>query len=132
MAFRIKRIYEPADPSDGIRVLVDRIWPRGMKKSEAHLKFWIKEIAPSTKLRLWFAHSAERFAEFRRRYIAELAGNPALAELRKLGKGRRVTLLYAARDHNVNHAVVLLSLLRTRSSRAKRRSPQKTTRPLTS
>ena len=132
MAFQIKRIYEPADPSDGIRALVDRIWPRGMKKSEAHLKFWIKEIAPSTKLRLWFAHRAERFPEFRHRYMAELVANPALAELRKLGKGHRVTLLYAARDPKVNHAVVLLSLLRTRSSRAKQHPPQKTTRPLTS
>jgi uncharacterized protein YeaO (DUF488 family) len=112
MAFTIKRIYETPSPKDGVRVLVDRLWPRGIKKSDAHLTSWMKDVAPSPELRVWFGHKPERFAEFRERYEAELLGNPALAELRKLGKGKTVTLLYAARDPAVNHAVVLQSILR--------------------
>ncbi|HEX4327972.1 MAG TPA: DUF488 domain-containing protein [Burkholderiales bacterium] len=112
MAFAIKRIYEPAAPADGLRVLVDRLWPRGIKKADAQLDHWLKEVAPSTALRLWFGHAPERFAEFSQRYEAELAGNPAIAELRKLGRGSPVTLLYGARDPEVNHAVVLRAVLR--------------------
>jgi uncharacterized protein YeaO (DUF488 family) len=114
MAFRIKRVYEPAAPADGQRILVDRLWPRGLKKAEARLDRWMKEVAPSTALRSWFGHEPARFAEFRKRYAAEMAGNPALAELRKLGRGRIVTLLYAARDPQQNQAAVLLELLRRR------------------
>ena len=114
MAFQIKRVYEPASLEDGTRVLIDRLWPRGLKKSDAHLASWLKDIAPSPKLRLWFGHQPERFAEFRRRYTAELGKNPALPELRRLGRGQRVTLLYGARDPEVNHAAVLLSVLRGR------------------
>jgi len=112
MAFQIKRVYEPASPADGERVLVDRLWPRGLKKAHAHLSLWLKDVAPSPSLRLWFGHKPERFAEFKRRYMKELATNPALPQLRKLGKGRQVTLLYGARDPEVNHAVVLLAALR--------------------
>ena len=112
MAFQIKRIYEPAKPSDGIRVLVDRLWPRGVKKATAHLDHWMKDVAPSPRLRLWFGHRPERFAEFGKRYKKELNGNPELAELRKLGRGALVTLLYGARDPQVNHALVLQSVLR--------------------
>lgn len=112
MAFQIKRIYEPAKPSDGIRVLVDRLWPRGVKKTIAHLDYWMKDVAPSPQLRLWFGHRPERFAEFGKRYKKELNGNPELAELRKLGRGALVTLLYGARDPQVNHALVLQSVLR--------------------
>src|SRR5262245_42366926 len=97
MSFRVKRVYEPAATADGARVLVDRLWPRGMKKADAKLDAWMKEVSPSTKLRLWFNHEYERFPEFRRRYAAELKGNPALAELRKLGRGKVVTLLYGSR-----------------------------------
>jgi uncharacterized protein YeaO (DUF488 family) len=111
MTFQIKRIYESAKPLDGTRVLVDRLWPRGIKKAAAHLDYWMKDVAPSTGLRLWFDHDPARFAAFRRRYAAELTGNPSVSELRKLGKGSQVTLLYAARDPKVNHALVLLSLL---------------------
>jgi uncharacterized protein YeaO (DUF488 family) len=114
MAFRIKRVYDPASPEDGERILVDRLWPRGLKKAEARLDRWMKEVAPSAALRTWFGHKPERFAEFRKRYAAEMAGNPALAELRKLGRGRTVTLLYGARDPEQNQAVVLLDLLRRR------------------
>ena len=112
MAFQIKRVYEPAKSSDGIRVLVDRLWPRGVKKTTAHLDYWMKDVAPSPRLRLWFGHRPERFAEFGKRYKKELSGNPELAELRKLGRGALVTLLYGARDPQVNHALVLQSVLR--------------------
>jgi uncharacterized protein YeaO (DUF488 family) len=122
MTFQIKRVYEPAKSSDGIRVLVDRLWPRGVKKSSAHLDHWMKDVAPSPRLRLWFDHRPERFVEFSRRYKKELADNPAVPMLRKLGKGTLVTLLYGARDPEVNHALVLQSVLRKgrTSKRAKK------------
>jgi uncharacterized protein YeaO (DUF488 family) len=112
MAFQIKRAYEPANAEDGARILVDRLWPRGLSKSRAKLTSWMKDIAPSPKLRLWFGHEPERFAEFSRRYKKELKGKPELGELRKLGRGQRVTLVYGARDPEVNHARVLLAVLR--------------------
>ena len=132
MAFLVKRVYEPARPADGVRVLVDRLWPRGLSKADARLTLWLKEVAPSTGLRTWFAHAPQRFAEFARRYRRELAGSPALAELRRLGRGRTVTLLYGARDPEINHAVVLLRLLRWRAGgqRAGARSKAKGTRSL--
>ena len=111
MSFTIKRIYETPKPSDGRRVLVDRLWPRGMKKTDAHLDDWIKDVAPSPALRTWFGHEPERFAEFRRRYKAELKGNAAVSELRAAGRRSKVTLLYAAHDPKVNHAIVLKSVL---------------------
>jgi|SRR6185503_18547277 len=111
MPFRIKRVYEPPAKSDGMRVLVDKLWPRGVKKTDAKLDLWMKEVAPSTELRKWFGHEAEKFAEFKRRYKKELSKD-ALAELRKLGKGRTVTLLYGAKDPEMNQAAVLLSLLK--------------------
>ena len=89
MTFQIKRIYEPAQPSDGIRVLIDRLWPRGVKKSTAHLDHWMKDVAPSPRLRLWFGHRPERFVEFGQRYKKELNGNPrscaAQARQRRFG-----------------------------------------------
>ncbi len=119
--FQIRRIYEPATPSDGFRVLIDRLWPRGVKKSSARIDRWMKEVAPSSALRVWFGHRPERFAEFKTRYVKELAGNAQVAELRRLGKDGPVTLLYGARDPGVNHAVVLEGVLRNaaRPSRAK-------------
>ena len=111
MPFRIKRVYEPPAKSDGMRVLVDKLWPRGVKKTDAKLDLWMKEVAPSTELRKWFGHEAEKFAEFKRRYKKELSKD-ALAALRKLGKGRTVTLLYGAKDPEMNQAAVLLSLLK--------------------
>ena len=117
MTFKIKRVYEPATPADGMRVLVDRLWPRGVKKTDAHLALWMKDVAPSTKLRVAFNHEAEKFPQFRRGYTKELAGNPAVTELRKLGQRQRVTLVYGARDPKVNHALVLQSVLRRGASR---------------
>ena len=114
MSFRIKRVYEPSSADDGQRVLVDRLWPRGLRKADARLTLWLKDVAPSPALRVWFGHDPARFAEFSRRYRKELAGLPALTELRQLGKKNQVTLLYAAHDPDVNHAAVLLSVLRGR------------------
>jgi uncharacterized protein YeaO (DUF488 family) len=107
----IKRVYDPPGPADGRRVLVDRLWPRGLKKQAAQIDLWLKTVAPSTELRRWFGHDPARWPEFRKRYRAELADNPALEELRRLARQGRVTLLYAARDPNHNNAVVLRELL---------------------
>ena len=114
MTFKVKRVYEPPTPDDGVRVLVDRLWPRGLKKSDAHVDSWMKEIAPTPALRQWFSHDPERFPEFKRRYTAELRKSSALSDLRRLGRNQTVTLLYGARDPEINHAVVLLSTLRGR------------------
>ncbi|HSW81303.1 MAG TPA: DUF488 domain-containing protein [Candidatus Saccharimonas sp.] len=112
MTIQIKRIYEPAQKTDGYRVLVDRLWPRGVSRQKAALDEWLKEIAPSTELREWFDHKPERFAEFKKRYQAELADNPALQRLRGLAaKHGTLTLLYAARDPDNNHAKVLVGYL---------------------
>jgi uncharacterized protein YeaO (DUF488 family) len=109
---KIKRIYDRPDPQDGFRVLVDRLWPRGIRKDRARLDLWLKEVAPSTALRREFGHDPARWAEFRRRYEAELKREPnALALLRdKAGRGT-VTLLYAARDPEHNNAAALKSIL---------------------
>jgi uncharacterized protein YeaO (DUF488 family) len=106
---RIKRIYEPAEAGDGLRVLVDRLWPRGVSK--AAIDLWLKEVAPSTGLRRWFDHRPDRWAEFQRRYQIELAQNPAIARLRDLAGRSDLTLLYAAKDETHNHAVVLAACL---------------------
>ena len=116
MAFKIKRAYEPASSSDGSRILVDRLWPRGVKKSTAHLYCWMKDIAPSPKLRLWFGHRPQRFVEFRRRYERELSRNVLMSKLRECGRGKLVTLVYGARDPLINHARVLLDALHADSS----------------
>jgi len=118
VAVTIKRIYEPATPADGTRILVDRLWPRGVSKARARLALWMKEIAPSPKLRVWFGHKPERFREFGRRYKKELTRNPAVGELRRLARRERVTLLYGAHDPKINHAAVLQSILRGKSTRA--------------
>ncbi|MDR7031384.1 DUF488 domain-containing protein [Mesorhizobium sp. BE184] len=117
MAFDIatKRIYEPAAKTDGQRVLVDRVWPRGVSKDEAALTLWLKDIAPSTELRKWFDHKPERWDEFRKRYGKELAGKGnAFGELTDLLEHGRVTLLYGARDEKHNNAVALAGYLRER------------------
>ncbi|WP_284751937.1 DUF488 family protein [Arthrobacter sp. efr-133-R2A-120] len=111
----IKRIYDEAADYDGYRVLVDRLWPRGVSKERARLDLWLKEIAPSPPLRTEFAHMQERFEDFRRAYLAELEQNPAVEQVLELAAAeKRVTLLYGARDPEVNHARVLREfLLRT-------------------
>lgn len=109
----VKRIYEAASRSDGARILVDRIWPRGVSKDAAHLTLWLKEIAPSTALRTWFHRDPSQWTEFRRRYHAELDANPeAVAQLRGYLRQGRVTLLYAARDEAHNHALVLADYIK--------------------
>ncbi|MET3520769.1 MULTISPECIES: DUF488 domain-containing protein [Mesorhizobium] len=118
MAFDIAvtRVYEAPAKADGQRVLVDRIWPRGIAKKDAALTLWLKEIAPSDELRKWFGHQPERWAEFRKRYSAELDGNgEAVAQLHALlGKGK-VTLLYGAHDEAHNNAVALAEYLRAQA-----------------
>jgi uncharacterized protein YeaO (DUF488 family) len=111
MTFRIKRIYEPAAEDDGMRVLVDRVWPQGITRFDARIARWDREVAPTIELRRWFGHRPERWEEFQRRYRSELTHNPAVTELRKLGKAQSVTLLYAARDTQHNHATVLVAVL---------------------
>jgi uncharacterized protein YeaO (DUF488 family) len=109
---RLKRAYRPATADDGARVLVDRLWPRGLKKSDAAIDRWLKDIAPSTALRQWFAHDPARWPEFRRRYAAEIRRHPdQLAELRAIARKGPVTLIFSARDELRNDAVVLRYIL---------------------
>ena len=106
-----KRAYDPPSSKDGIRILVDRLWPRGLRKDAAALDLWAKDLAPTTSLRKWFDHRPERFAEFKRRYHGELESNPAVADvLRRIGKAK-ASLLYVAKDPAINHAVVLAEFL---------------------
>ena len=106
-----KRVYDPATADDGFRVLVDRLWPRGVSHERAALDLWLKDVAPSAELRVWYDHRDERFAEFTRRYLAELATNPALEQLRALvSEHPRTTLLYGAKSPR-NEASVLAELL---------------------
>jgi uncharacterized protein YeaO (DUF488 family) len=108
MNLQIKRAYEPAAPADGARYLVDRLWPRGVRKEALALTGWLKDVAPSDALRRWFGHRPERWAEFRRRYRAELRTKPeALRPLAEALRRGPVTLVYGARDRERNHAVVL-------------------------
>jgi uncharacterized protein YeaO (DUF488 family) len=112
MDIKTKRIYEDASKNDGFRVLVDRIWPRGVSKEDAKLDEWMKEIAPSTDLRKWFDHKEDRFAEFEKKYNKELENHPELIEeLLKKGKEKRLTLLYGAKDETHNQAVVLKNFI---------------------
>lgn len=109
---RIKRVYEPAVQSDGFRVLVDRLWPRGISKSEAKLDLWLPDLGPSTALRQWFNHDSARWEEFCRRYQAELKEKSALlTPIKEQGKTSPVTLLYSAKDEQHNQAVALQSFL---------------------
>ena len=109
---RLKRAYEPASPEDGVRVLVDRLWPRGLRKADAAIDRWMKDIAPSTELRQWFGHDPERWPEFRRRYAKELRQHATtVGELRELARHDTVTLVFGARDEEHNDAVALRELL---------------------
>ncbi|WP_036467195.1 DUF488 domain-containing protein [Mycobacterium genavense] len=111
---RVERIYEDVGPDDGQRVLVDRIWPRGIRRDDPRVGIWCKDVAPSKELREWYHHRPERFDEFASRYRAELAGNTALDELRKLANRGVVTLVSATRDLDGSHAAVLAKLLKGR------------------
>lgn len=115
--FKVKRVYDAAGPGDGYRVLVDRIWPRGVSKEKAHVDLWMKEIGPSDRLRKWFGHDPKRWAEFQKRYRKELKNNSELVgKLRELEKkDGTVTLVYSARDEEHNQAVALREFLKSTS-----------------
>lgn len=109
---KLKRAYDPAEPADGTRVLVDRLWPRGVSKDAARLDCWLKEIAPSAELRTWFNHDPERWGEFRRRYRAELRAHAdILTQLRRRAREGTLTLVYSAKDEKHNDAIVLRNVL---------------------
>lgn len=113
MDVRLKRAYDAPAPSDGYRVLIDRLWPRGVSKDDARLDEWARQLAPSSELRRWFGHDPSRFEEFRRRYIAELAAQEEkLRELRRRAREGALTLVYGAHDEEHNDAVVLAEVLR--------------------
>lgn len=109
---RVKRAYEPTESGDGLRILIDRLWPRGVTKAALKLDAWAKPLAPSNALRKWYKHDPEKFAEFRRRYIAELKSEKdTLHDLQKTVRGRTVTLLTATKELDLSHATVLRELL---------------------
>jgi uncharacterized protein YeaO (DUF488 family) len=114
---KVKRVYEDPSPGDGQRVLVDRLWPRGVKKTTAHLSAWLKDLAPSDELRRWFSHNPERWQEFHRRYLQELADPvkaPLLDDLLARARQGTVTLVFAAKDEDRNNAVVMKTFLEDR------------------
>jgi uncharacterized protein YeaO (DUF488 family) len=109
---KLKRVYERAEPNDGFRVLVDRLWPRGLSKEKAHIDDWLRDIAPSTELRKWFGHDPEKWPEFQRRYGAELRTKTQLLEkLLADAAGRDITLVYASRERRYNNVTVLKEVL---------------------
>lgn len=117
MEIKTKRVQDPVEPGDGLRILVDRLWPRGVAKARAPWDLWLKEVAPSTELRRWFAHDPGRWEEFQRRYWVELRGSAPFAELQSLARSAGVvTLVYGARDREHNQALALARLLATSSS----------------
>lgn len=111
MEVSLKRAYEAAAEADGMRILVDRLWPRGLAKAKARFDLWLKEVAPSTELRKWFAHDPDKWTEFKQRYRAELKDSAALRQLKDLSCESHITLVYAARDEAHNEAVVLKQIL---------------------
>jgi uncharacterized protein YeaO (DUF488 family) len=114
---KLKRASEPPAIDDGTRILIDRLWPRGVRKADAAVEHWLKELAPSTALRKWFGHDPARWHEFRRRYVAEIRDNPEdLKQLRAMAQHGRVTLVYSAHDELHNDAVVLRDVLLGRDS----------------
>ena len=114
MLVRVKRVYEAPSRSDGARILVDRLWPRGVTKEQARVDLWLKEIAPSAELRQWFNHEPEKWNEFKRRYVAELRQRPeVVARLVEAVRSGLVTLVYGSKEKRFNNAVVLEEFLRT-------------------
>ncbi|HJT98383.1 MAG TPA: DUF488 family protein [Rhodanobacteraceae bacterium] len=129
---KLKRAYEKASKDDGFRILVDRLWPRGVSKVDAHIDAWLKDVTPSPKLRTWFGHDPEKWAEFRRRYTAELKqDSAAVAELRDLvAEKRNVTFVYGAKDAEHTHAIVLKAFVeRSSPARASAKTPAKKKSP---
>jgi uncharacterized protein YeaO (DUF488 family) len=118
---KLKRVYEKADDSDGFRVLVDRLWPRGVSKKEAKLNEWLRDIAPSDELRKWFGHDSDKWDEFKKQYREELASKEELVnKLIEDAKGGDITLLYASRETRYNNVVVLKDVLEEKMSRLKK------------
>ena len=117
MLLGIKRIYDKASITDGKRILVDRLWPRGVRRSTSSIDIWLKDIAPSEELRKWFNHDPKRWQEFKIKYIKELQNNSALKNLRERIAVEDVTLIYTAKDNKRNNAVVLASLLKKSAPR---------------
>jgi uncharacterized protein YeaO (DUF488 family) len=120
---RLKRAYEPVSRADGMRVLVERLWPRGVSKAELHLEGWIKDVAPSTELRRWFSHDPEKWPEFRALYFRELDSRPeSWRPLLSAVRRRTVTLVYSSHDEEHNNAVALKDYLQTKERRRRRQS----------
>ena len=118
-----KRVYEPYAPSDGFRVLIDRLWPRGIAEAKAHVDLWLKDVAPSRALRQWYGHDPAKWTEFRKRYTNELRDSPAkeaLEDLVRRARRGRVTLLYSSRVEDINNATVLEGIVNRRLRRASR------------
>ena len=112
---RVKRVYEPASSDDGLRFLVDRLWPRGVKKVDLKIEAWIKDVAPSTELRLWYGHDPEKWCEFNKRYFAELDSNPAAWQpLLEAAQRGDITLLFSSKELELNNAVSLRAYLEKR------------------
>lgn len=111
MNVMLKRAYDPPAEADGKRILVDRLWPRGLARAKARIDLWLKEVAPSTELRQWFGHDPKKWPEFQKRYRAELKNNAALSDLQALSRQSDITLVYAARDQYHNEAVALKQIL---------------------
>jgi len=112
MDIEIRRVYEPPEPTDGTRILVDRLWPRGLSKEAAKINYWSKEIAPSTELRRWYGHDPEKWSEFKSRYFEELNSNPeGVEELLRHARKGRVTFLYSSKEERLNNAVALKEYL---------------------
>jgi uncharacterized protein YeaO (DUF488 family) len=119
MSIHVKRVYDPPGQNDGVRILVDRIWPRGLTKEEAQLDLWLKDVGPSDELREWFGHDPDRWPEFQRRYFAELADKTTLIEeIREKARTGKVTLLFGARNEEMNQAVALKKYVDGSSVRA--------------
>ena len=112
MTLQLKRVYEPPADHDGMRILVDRLWPRGLSKAEAKIDFWAKAVAPSTELRRWYQHEPEKWPEFQRQYLAELQNNPEAVQqlIAKIGTGN-ATLLFSAKETHLNNGAVLKDYL---------------------
>lgn len=108
---KTKRVYEPAEDSDGIRILIDRLWPRGLKKKEVKIDSWMKSIAPSNELRKWFAHDPSKWDEFKRRYYNEIKDKDGYRLLLRLAKDKNITLVYSAKEEAFNNATALKTFI---------------------
>jgi uncharacterized protein YeaO (DUF488 family) len=125
MPIRLKRVYDPPDEADGARILVERLWPRGLSKQKAALRLWVRDLAPSTELRKWFGHRPERWEEFRARYFAELEERDEdLEPLLALARGGTVTFVFASREERTNNAVALREFVRRRLHQETRSCPR--------